>query len=62
MKSRLLESLQAPPARRRTQAHALGEFLVGQARIALQLLQDAAVGFVEIGHMSNDYCRKPLGR
>jgi hypothetical protein len=46
-----LQAAQPPPARRRGQADALGEFLVGDARIGLQLFEDAPVQPVEgLGH------------
>jgi hypothetical protein len=45
--SGLLEPPQTPPARRRRQADPLGQLLIGDTRIVLQLLEDAAVESIE---------------
>ena len=44
---RLFEAAQPPPARRGRQADALGELLIGDAGIRLQLFEDAPVEAVE---------------
>src|SRR5690606_6236820 len=45
--ARLFQPAQAPEARRRRQAHALRQLLVGHAPVALQQAQHTAVGRVE---------------
>jgi hypothetical protein len=44
-----LEPAQSPPARRGREPDALGELLVGDARVRLQFLEDAPVEAVEAG-------------
>jgi hypothetical protein len=45
--ARLLQRAHAPPAGRGRQAHALGQFGIGQARIGLQVRQDGYIEFVQ---------------
>ena len=45
--ARLLESPDAPQARRGGEVHSRREFLIGDRRIALQLIEDADVDGIE---------------
>jgi hypothetical protein len=58
--ARLLEPPQTPPAGRRREADALGELLVGDARIRLELLEDAAVEAIEVALHGNNIAKYGL--